>query len=95
MSKRKLIYTICDGCFRNTYDDGISIRHTHKVREYEGAPESTVDICEDCADAEMYYCRGCKRVHDDAHPCAWQAEQTKLADEAAQEYWTDVKAGKA
>lgn len=75
MATYTMTYTVCDGCRRSNLHDDIDFLYQETVRKY--GQDVTVDICEDCAENDMYYCRLCRRVHSDDNPCERQLEEIK------------------
>jgi hypothetical protein len=75
MATRTITYTLCDGCFRDTFCDGIEIAQTRARRPHIDNDTQTIDLCIVCVDAEKYYCRLCGTVHSDANPCAAQLRE--------------------
>ncbi len=72
MSTYTIRFTRCDGCGKTNQDGAVNFRSRHSVRGGPGLPDDearTIDLCEECVQADRYYCRFCGGVHDDDHPC--------------------------
>jgi hypothetical protein len=65
--RRTVTYYLCDGCGRTTLFDDIEI-------EREG--EKSYHLCIECVEDDVYYCRFCKKCHNDKNLC--QAMRVEL-----------------
>jgi len=66
MSKRMIVLTVCDACYRDDEDGGITIGRM--VADRQGA---IFDICTECLADGVAMCRYCDRPHNAANPCEY------------------------
>lgn len=67
MTTRMSTYRVCDGCGADDAHGGVDWAE-HQPRGTR--PGATLDLCRACAAQDRAICRHCRRVHDDAYPCA-------------------------
>lgn len=74
MSTRTTTYKVCDACGRSDLHDNIIAWQTIERPRFGGSEIHTIDICDECQEAELYYCRQCRQIHNDDNPCKQQSE---------------------
>jgi hypothetical protein len=86
MSKVTVTYRVCDGCRRNERDDDIEIVKSRSRSQLADFDMGTIDICNQCEDADHYICQYCRGVHSDDNPCEMVAA-SQLGTDGGPGWW--------
>ncbi len=62
-----VVYQVCNGCGRNTFEHSIEIADSLAVPD-----QPTFELCAECARDGKFICTDCQHIHDAAHPCTAQ-----------------------